>query len=133
MRIARYRTEDGRICRGIVEGDSITVIEGDPCGDWRKTRDKVSLDEVAFLAPVEPPNIIAIGLNYKDHAAEGGAKIPTAPVIFLKAASSLCNPDSAIVLPRMAPGEVDYEAELVVIIKKAAKNVSEEVVAKAAG
>ena len=70
-----------------------------------------------------PPNIIAIGLNYRQHAVETGAEIPERPVIFLKATSSLTDPESEILLPKLAPEEVDFEAELAVIIAKEAKNI----------
>jgi 2-keto-4-pentenoate hydratase/2-oxohepta-3-ene-1,7-dioic acid hydratase in catechol pathway len=126
MRIARVRTQDDKIRYGIVEDDSIALIEGDIYGDWKKSKQVFSLDDVTLLAPVEPPNVIAIGLNYRDHAKEGGADAPSAPVIFLKANTSVTGPQSHIVLPKMAAEEVDYEAELVVIIGKTAKNVSKD-------
>jgi len=126
MRFARFRTKDNQVGFGVVEGDSVRAVKGDIFGDWEKTEDTLSLNEVELLAPVVPPNIIAIGLNYRKHAEEGGSKIPAAPVIFIKASSALCHPNEPIVLPAMAPNEVDYEAELVIIIGKAAKNVSED-------
>lgn len=78
------------------------------------------------IGPVEPPNIIAIGLNYRQHAHESNMKIPERPVLFLKATTSVAGPEDPIVLPAAAPHEVDYEAELAVIIGKTAKHVSEE-------
>ncbi len=76
-----------------------------------------------MLSPVNPPNIIAIGLNYKKHADESGQDYPENPLIFLKATSSLIGPEDNIILPDMAPDEVDYEAELVIVIGKRAKNI----------
>jgi len=126
MRIARCITKDNKVRQGVVEGGSMAVVEGDIYGNWSRTKETLSLDEVTLLAPVVPPNIIAVGLNYREHAREGGADAPSAPVIFLKATSSIAHPGGSIILPRMAPNEVDYEAELVVIIGKTAKNVSED-------
>ncbi|MEI8078256.1 MAG: fumarylacetoacetate hydrolase family protein, partial [bacterium] len=81
------------------------------------------LAAVTLLAPVEPPEVIAIGLNYREHAAESKLKLPTAPVIFLKATSSVIGPNAPIVLPRMAPDEVDAEAELAIVIGKTCHQV----------
>lgn len=78
------------------------------------------------LAPVDPPNVFAIGLNYRGHADETGAGYPSAPVIFLKASTSVTGAGSPILLPKAAPEEVDYEAELAIIIGKTARNVSRE-------
>ncbi len=70
-----------------------------------------------------PEKIICIGLNYRDHAIETGATIPTEPVVFSKFATALIGDGAEIKLPRVAH-EVDYEAELVVVIGKTAKYVS---------
>lgn len=67
---------------------------------------------------------ISIGLNYSDHAAETGAKVPPEPVVFLKATSSICGPDDPILLPRGSV-KTDWEVELAFVIGKTAKYVSE--------
>ena len=80
---------------------------------------------VKLLAPIEPPVILCIGLNYRKHAAETGAKIPEHPVLFMKSAGTLQNPGDPIVLPtRLRSDEVDYECELAVVIGRKCKNVS---------
>ena len=72
-----------------------------------------------------PPVILCIGLNYRKHAAETGAKIPEYPVLFLKSPGTLQNPGDPIVLPtRLRSDEVDYECELAVVIGRKCKNVS---------
>tara|TARA_Y100000031_G_scaffold47883_1_gene54657 strand:+ start:769 stop:1623 length:855 start_codon:yes stop_codon:yes gene_type:complete len=76
-----------------------------------------------LLAPCHPPAIFAIGLNYRRHAQEVKAETPEFPVVFLKASGSLQHPNAPIVLPRAEPIEVDYEAELTVVIGRTAKNV----------
>jgi 2-keto-4-pentenoate hydratase/2-oxohepta-3-ene-1,7-dioic acid hydratase in catechol pathway len=75
---------------------------------------------------VRPWDEIALGLNYRRHAAESQMKVPDHPQMFLKATSSVVGEGDAIVLPKMAPSEVDYEAELCLVIGKTARNVSEE-------
>lgn len=77
-------------------------------------------------APVAPPNIIAIGMNYRAHAAETGRTPPERPLIFLKATTSVCGNGDEIRLPAPARGEVDFEAELAVVIAKTARRVPVE-------
>jgi 2-keto-4-pentenoate hydratase/2-oxohepta-3-ene-1,7-dioic acid hydratase in catechol pathway len=71
-----------------------------------------------------PSKIIAVGLNYRDHAIETKQEIPTTPVIFAKFPSSINGPDAPVVLPKDDP-QGDYEAELAVVIGRQAKAVSE--------
>ncbi len=83
-----------------------------------------SIDEVEFLPAVYPTKIVAIGRNYFDHAAEGGSEPPAAPLIFTKLLNSLSAHGASIVLPRIST-QVDYEAELAVVIGRRATRVSE--------
>jgi 2-keto-4-pentenoate hydratase/2-oxohepta-3-ene-1,7-dioic acid hydratase in catechol pathway len=79
--------------------------------------------EVKLLPPIpDPPKIVCIGLNYRDHAAESGAPIPKDPVLFSKYATALIGHGEAIVLPPVSH-EVDYEAELVIVVGKRGRNV----------
>ena len=82
------------------------------------------LDETEFLPAVYPRKILAIGRNYVDHAIEGGAEPPKAPLIFNKLSNSLSAHNAPIVLPTIS-SQVDYEAELAVIIGRRAKRVDE--------
>ncbi len=127
MKLARVRTRAGQVRLGVLEDDgSLTVIEGELLGEWRPGTERIAADQIErFLAPIEPPNIIAIGLNYRAHAIESGKAIPTAPVIFIKPTSAIVGQGDAIELPAAAPDEVDWEAELALIIKKRARKVSE--------
>jgi 2-keto-4-pentenoate hydratase/2-oxohepta-3-ene-1,7-dioic acid hydratase in catechol pathway len=85
----------------------------------------VDIDSVELLAPLpQPGKVICIGLNYGDHARETGAEIPTEPVVFNKFPSCVIGPGAAIEKPS-ASDQVDYEAELVVVIGREAKGVSE--------
>ena len=85
----------------------------------------VSLGAVRLAAPVpRPGKIICIGLNYRDHAAESGAEVPAYPTVFAKYASCIIGPGEPIVIPRVT-SEVDYEAELAVVIGRRARDVAE--------
>lgn len=80
----------------------------------------------SFLPPVgNPEKVFCIGLNYRDHAIETGAEIPTEPVVFSKFNTTLVGHGGAIELPSIS-SRVDYEAELVVVIGREAKHVSVE-------
>jgi 2-keto-4-pentenoate hydratase/2-oxohepta-3-ene-1,7-dioic acid hydratase in catechol pathway len=125
MKIARF-SRDGRIQFGIVEGDRTFFCEGDPFDGLRKTEGSVATETLKFLAPVSPPNIICLGLNYKAHADEGGAKYPSNPLLFFKTTTSLIGPGDPIVLPEGYEESIDYEAEMAIIVGKRAKNISEE-------
>ena len=126
MRLARVRTAGGEILHGVVRGDSLRVIEGDLFGSRREIPSRVlPLKDVRLLAPVAPANLLCLGRNYRAHAAEGGDAPPKAPLLFIKATSCVIGPDDPIVIPAAAPEQVDFEAELAVVIGKPARRVSE--------
>ncbi|HZR41922.1 MAG TPA: fumarylacetoacetate hydrolase family protein [Ktedonobacteraceae bacterium] len=86
----------------------------------------LSLDSITLGPPVpDPDKIICLGLNYSDHAAEANLAIPEAPVLFTKYRNSLVGPNDPIVLPRTST-QIDYEAELAVVIGRTCKEVSEQ-------
>jgi 2-keto-4-pentenoate hydratase/2-oxohepta-3-ene-1,7-dioic acid hydratase in catechol pathway len=90
-------------------------------------REVVPLDAVATLPPVRRPGKVCIvGLNYSDHAREIGAEPPAVPRFSWAAGSAVAGPDDDIVLPGVAPGEVDYEGELVLVIGTRAERVAEQ-------
>jgi 2-keto-4-pentenoate hydratase/2-oxohepta-3-ene-1,7-dioic acid hydratase in catechol pathway len=84
-----------------------------------------ALDAVEYLPAVYPRQIIAIGRNYHDHAVEGGSDVPTSPMVFMKLPNSLNAHNGNIILPKHS-SQVDFEAELAVVVGKRAKGVSEE-------
>ena len=86
-----------------------------------------ALDGLKLMAPVpNPSKIIAIGLNYRDHAREQGAPIPDNPIIFAKFPTSVIGPGDAITWDPALTQQVDYEAELAVVIGRTARDVPEE-------
>ncbi len=72
-----------------------------------------------------PGKFVAIGLNYSDHAKETGLKIPTEPIVFMKATSSICGPNDNIEMPKNST-KLDWEIELAIVVGKEAKNISEK-------
>ena len=125
-RIARFLW-NGTSHYGTMEDEStLQFIEGDPFGRWQPADETVPLTQVELLAPVQPPNVIAIGLNYRSHARESNMAMPERPLIFLKANTAVCGPQDNIILPSVAPDEVDYECELAIVIRKEARNVTED-------
>ena len=108
---------------GILEGKTIYELNHTYFGSCKKTGKKYELSKVKLLAPCNPSKIVAMGLNYLEHARELKMPIPLHPLIFMKAPSSLLNPGGKIVCPPSSK-RVDYEAELAIVIKKKTKNVS---------
>lgn len=125
MRIARFRDGKNQAQYGIVEGDTLAVAGGDPIQGLRRTGATAPLAGAKLLAPVDPVNVLCIGQNYKAHVEEGGANLPKAPILFMKSTTSVIGPDAPVVIPKIAPAEVDYEAELALVIGKTARNVPE--------
>ncbi len=86
---------------------------------------RVSASERLGPPICRPSKIVCIGLNYRDHAAETGGKIPAEPILFFKSTSSLIGPDDDVIIPRGAE-KVDWEVELAVVIGKKASYVPKE-------
>ncbi|HEY3756348.1 MAG TPA: fumarylacetoacetate hydrolase family protein [Opitutaceae bacterium] len=123
MRIIRHMTGRGPAYAALSADGSAREITGDIFSEYRLTDKVVTTGKL--LAPVMPANLIAIGLNYKDHAAESGAKLPERPMVFMKSTNALQNPGDPIELPtKLLSREVDYEAELAIVIGRRCKNVA---------
>ena len=125
MRIARLQLPDSSITFARQHaGGNFTRLTGEPFGPFADTGESVS---GKLLAPIVPSAILCIGLNYRKHAAESNSPLPKFPVLFVKSAGAAQDPDAPIFLPRrLRSDKVDYEAELAVVIGKAAKNVTRE-------
>ena len=127
MKIIRFTSLEDKIYWGVAEKSNYKVarlIEGDIFADFTLTSGRVEVKKL--LPPVSPPNILGIGLNYRKHGHETGIAIPDIPVMFMKATGSLAAHRDPVIIPRLAPHQVDFEAELAVVIKKPAKNISPE-------
>lgn len=124
MKLIRYQDKNGAIGYAAQQADgSALKLSGNIYDAPQVTSEKVDVAKV--LAPVQPTDIICIGLNYRRHAQETGATPPEYPVVFWKGVNTLQNPGDPIEIPRHLPSdEVDYECELAVVIGRACKNVS---------
>ena len=128
MKILRFAI-NRKVNYGILEDDSIRVIQGTPYSCFRRpssslrlTDNTYKLDEVRLLAPCLPSKIVAVGLNYRSHAEEFKLQIPSVPLIFLKPSTAVIGPEDKIVYPKVSK-RVDYEGELAVVIGRKAKAV----------
>ncbi len=122
MKIVRFAV-DNKVKYGILSGASIQVIEDKPFRYLKLSDRYYQLDEVKLLSPCTPSKIVALGLNYHSHAKEVNARLPDAPLIFLKPSTAVIGPDDNIVYPASST-RVDYEGELGVVIKKPVWRVS---------
>jgi len=121
MRIARFVTGDGEVAYGVpLNDDSARRLPEGPFS--RETSDEIVRVE-RFLPPIEPPNVFAIGRNYRAHAEETGSQVPAKPLVFIKATTSLLGHEGRIILPESAPESVDFEAELAIVIGRTARRV----------
>ena len=125
MKIVRFLDDAGaeRVGESVTESTA-RVIEGSLFGEWSVTDEVATISKL--LAPVEPSNVLCIGLNYRKHAEESGMSLPEYPVLFIKMTSAVTGPGAPILIPRVEPDAVDYECELAVVIARAAKNVSRD-------
>lgn len=124
MRILRCLTEhDLTVYATEGEMGSYHLLSGNPYDGFKATQSHVPVKQI--LAPVAPAMIWCIGLNYRRHAEETGARIPEQPVVFAKGPNTVQRPGGPIVIPtHLASDQVDYECELAVVIGRACKNVS---------
>jgi 2-keto-4-pentenoate hydratase/2-oxohepta-3-ene-1,7-dioic acid hydratase in catechol pathway len=124
MKIIRYLDRAGRALHGCEDPSGLVrTIVGDLYGKFTVTDELARVERV--LTPIEPRQILGIGLNYRRHAEETKAKLPEYPILFFKGAASVQHPGGPILLPRhLQSDEVDYECELAVVIGKPCKNVT---------
>jgi 2-keto-4-pentenoate hydratase/2-oxohepta-3-ene-1,7-dioic acid hydratase in catechol pathway len=120
MRFVRFESQ-GQIQYGQLDGDRVIALEGDILGRWKTIETSFPLAGVRLLAPVQPRQILAVGLNYRSHLQ--GRPEPQKPEMFWKPASAVIGPDEAIVLPSDATN-AHPEGELVVVIGQRASHVS---------
>ncbi len=104
---------------GKLVGDSVLPLDDSP-DTWR-----YMLGQVKLLPPCTPSKVVAVGLNYRDHAEELGLALPEEPLLFLKPPSSVIGPGETILAPPQSK-RVDYEAELAVVISRTAQQVTAE-------
>jgi 2-keto-4-pentenoate hydratase/2-oxohepta-3-ene-1,7-dioic acid hydratase in catechol pathway len=120
MKICRFE-RSGKVGIGLLEGDEVWVCDE----NLNKTEELWYRDEVKLVAPANPSKIVCVGRNYAEHAAELGNKVPKAPLLFLKAPSSIIGPEEPIFIPPQS-NQVEHEGELAVIIGRRAKDIGED-------
>jgi len=125
MRLVRFLAE-GKVSYGILAGEKVRLLAGDPFqGETGVREEEIPLAAVRLLAPCVPSKIVAVGLNYADHAAETGQPLPEQPMLFLKPPTAVVGPEEPVLYPA-GVGRVDYEAELAVVIRDRTKAASPE-------
>ncbi len=116
MKVCRFEYKN-EIRSGVLEADYGKVIVDE-------TKEVVSLSDVKMLLPTNPTKIVCVGRNYAEHAKELGNAVPTEPLLFLKANSTLILHEENIVIPPQS-AQVEHEGELAVVIGKSCKNLAE--------
>ena len=105
------------------EGEQLRLLRGDPLTGAVDSEERLPRAGARLLAPVTPSKIVAVGRNYRDHAAERNKPVPVEPLIFLKPSTAVIGPDQPIVRPSWA-GRVDHEAELGLVIGRTARQLA---------
>ncbi len=122
MKIARFEQGDA-IRYGIVEGDALVEFSDPSTAKSGGDRKVFGIGDVRLLAPTAPLKVVAVGLNYLDHAKEMGMAPPDEPILFIKPSTAVIGPGEDIVMPKSSQ-RVDYEGELGVVMGRRAKDVS---------
>jgi 2,4-diketo-3-deoxy-L-fuconate hydrolase len=144
LKFVTYRSDDGRLRPGVLEGDMIRAIATATLREylelaphervaWHTADELVALQSVTLDAPVRPSrNVFCVGRNYLEHAKEGARaagrelKIPSVPTFFTKAPTAIAAPADDLRLEARVSQEYDFEAELAVVIGAECKDVPED-------
>jgi 2-keto-4-pentenoate hydratase/2-oxohepta-3-ene-1,7-dioic acid hydratase in catechol pathway len=130
MKWCRFENK-GAASFGIIEGDDVIAVKGNPFESYQKSDERFPLKSVKLLVPVVPPTFYAAGLNYREHVIESAAKrgeepkFPPEADVGYRANNALVADGEAIVIPKDASEVVQYEGELVAVIGKKCRNVTE--------
>jgi 2-keto-4-pentenoate hydratase/2-oxohepta-3-ene-1,7-dioic acid hydratase in catechol pathway len=129
LKLCRFLS-GGVVSYGAVEGASVHAIARDPFGgapfNALERGASAPLEGVTLLAPSTPSKIVAVGLNYRAHAAEFDKALPEEPMLFLKPSTSVVGPGEPIVYPSHMSRRVDFEGELAAVIGRTARDVPVE-------
>ena len=131
MKFGRFE-QQGRIFFGSIEGDQVVELEGSVFENYKTTSKKHALSALKTLVPCTPANFYCAGLNYAAHIewankrTGGNRKVPEKADIGYRSANALIATGEAIVIPADSPGPVQFEGELVAVIGKKARNLSEK-------
>lgn len=132
MRWIRFTPTDGRTRYGQLHDDTVHAVQGDPFAGYTLTNERYALAEVRLEIPVVPVTFYAAGLNYAAHVKEGATLMDRAPVlptqadIGYRANNALIAHNDDVIIPADAGEKIHYEGEVVVVIGRKARNLSEE-------
>ncbi len=122
MKLIRFLAQ-GRPSLGILSGNEVAELDGDFFTPFRTLKTSCVFSQIQLLPPCTPSKIVAVGLNYRDHAKELDLPVPDTPIVFLKPPTAVIGPGEAVLYPATST-HVDYEAELGVVIKDRVRNIS---------
>ena len=125
MKILRYDAGSGPSFGVLGDGGEVRALEGSPFGEWGVGAAVADIGDLKLLPPVEPTKVIGVGLNYVSHIEEMNLTQPSFPMLFMKPLAAVIGPGDPIVYPTQGQ-QVEYEAELAVVIGKQARRVTEE-------
>jgi len=120
--IGRFQKGDDIFFAKVVDGE-VYRLQGDVFGSPSFEKKALKLRGLRTLTPVVPSKVIAVGLNYADHARESGKPLPKEPLFWIKATSSLLPDGGKIEIP-FAQHRTDFEAELCIVIGRRVRNVT---------
>lgn len=132
MRWIRYTPPNGRTRYGQLHGELVHAVHGDPFNGFELTPERHALAEVRLEIPVVPVTFYAAGLNYAAHVKEGATLMDRAPVlptqadIGYRANNALIAHGDEVIIPADAGPKIHYEAEVVVVIGRKARNLTED-------
>jgi len=124
LRIGRFMYGE-QVFYGIITGNKVASLEGEPYGQIIRGGQIYYLEQLRVLAPCAPTKVVCVGLNYRDHAEEFGYAVPEEPILFIKPSTAVIGPGEDIIYPSSSR-QVDYEAELAVVIGNHCRNVAVE-------
>jgi 2-keto-4-pentenoate hydratase/2-oxohepta-3-ene-1,7-dioic acid hydratase in catechol pathway len=122
VRLVRFLAEGRTVC-GVLKDDSVAELRGEGFQDLSAVGARHRTADVRLLAPCLPSKVVAVGLNYRDHARELDMAVPEEPILFLKPPTSVIGPNDPIRYPAMSR-QVDYEAELGIVISDRVSGVA---------
>lgn len=126
MKFLRFINNDNHEVFGIYKDNLIVELKGSIFGDYAQSDRIYDLKEIKILPPCIPSKILAVGLNYKDHAEEMNRDLPENPMLFMKPSTAVIAHEEQIEYPSHMSKHVDYEGELAVVIGKKARMVDEK-------
>ena len=126
QRFVRVQSTKGQIYYGLLQlGNNVQVLDAPPWLGGQTTDLELEPNTYQLLAPCAPSKIVAVGKNYRDHAAEMGTLVPDEPLLFLKPPTTIIAEGKSIYYPEQSQ-RVDYEGELALVIGERLKNCTPE-------